>query len=394
MTLDDTATTTGRVVLTMQDGADQPMISTALYDQVGLRVTTAANRRTAGGTLSSTPLLFARLGIAVVDADEDQLQRLADLVGAPDSWLRAVEPERVVRPSGAEPPPLWEDTDGRTWGVAAIGATETEEVGVGVRVAVLDTGVDRGHPALADAVVDAASFVDGEGPHDGNGHGTHVAGTVGGRATEPRIGVAPGCELLVGKVLSDGGRGTDATVLDGIEWAMEAGCHVVSMSLGAPWPGPGRYSVAFETAASRALDLGTMMVAAAGNDSRRDDGHVAPVGSPANAPSIVAVGAVDAQERVADFSNGTVEDGGQVDVVGPGVDVLSAWPQAGTQRLSGTSMATPHVSGVVAILKARHPDAGPRELVGRLLKVARRVPQHATDVGAGVADARPAVDQL
>jgi subtilisin family serine protease len=129
------------------------------------------------------------------------------------------------------------------------------------------------------------------------------------------------------KVLSNQGSGADAGILAGIQWAITNKCPVVSMSLGAPvFPGEG-FSQIFEMVAQRALAAGTLIIAAAGNDSARP-GTIRPVGHPANCPSIMAVGALDVQMRVASFSNGGLnQQGGQVDIAGPGVAVRSSWPR-------------------------------------------------------------------
>jgi subtilisin family serine protease len=193
----------------------------------------------------------------------------------------------------------------------------------------------------------------------------------------------------VGKVLGNDGSGTDGEILSGIDWALGNGCGVISMSLGAPTEPDEPYSAVFEAVAQRAMAAGALLVAAAGNESQRRSGVVAPVGHPANCPSIVAVAAVDRTERIADFSCGTVGPVGQVDVAGPGVAVRSAW--AGEERyraLSGTSMATPHVAGLAALLGAAHGTSDPRQLGFLVLLHARRLALVSTDVGAGMASFR------
>jgi subtilisin family serine protease len=279
-----------------------------------------------------------------------------------------------------------------TWGIQAVRAAESTFSGRGVRVAVLDTGVDLTHPDLRGRIKGTRSFVDGETVADINGHGTHCIGTVGGPlkpAGAPRYGVAPGAQLYAGKVLGGpAGRGTDGWIIAGIAWAIEMGCRVVSMSLGAPTRPGEPFRRAYEVVARRAMARGTLIVAAAGNDSRRP-GLVAPVSSPANCPSILAVAAVDRALRVASFSNrGINPSGGQIDLAAPGVDVLSAG--IGSQRyrrLNGTSMATPHVAGIAALLGEAFPKATPASLVAYLGRAARRLPLPSTDVGVGLGQA-------
>ena len=141
--------------------------------------------------------------------------------------------------------------------------------------------------------------------------------------------------------------------------------------------------------ARRALRRDTLIVAAAGNDSRRSVGLVAPVSHPANCPSILAVGALDQRLQVADFSNrGTEQTGGQLDFAAPGVDVHSAWTMPDRyRRISGTNMATPHVAGVMALLAEENPNASAEELVALAFRTARRLEHPSWDVGAGLIQA-------
>lgn len=205
----------------------------------------------------------------------------------------------------------------------------------------------------------------------------------------PRYGVAFDAEIYAGKVLSNRGSGADEGILAGIEWALSNGCRIVSMSLGSPTAPGEPYSPVFERVARRALAQGMAIIAAAGNESERDAGVVAPVGHPANCPSISAVAALDSVLEVAAFSNGgSAPRGGQVDFAGPGVAVHSSWPMPTRYRtLSGTSMATPHAAGIAALLAEANPDATATELVGLLSQTARRLPLASTDVGAGLVQA-------
>ena len=162
------------------------------------------------------------------------------------------------------------------------------------------------------------------------------------------------------------------------------------MSLGAPTRPGQTFSAVFETAAGRAMKAGTLIIAAAGNDSRRSQGMPpAPVSHPANCPSIMAVAAIDDQLKVASFSNAGVNpSGGQIDIAGPGVRVRSSWPKPTLYNtISGTSMATPHVAGVAALLAEANPKASAAELWALLIRTARRLPLPASDVGAGFVQA-------
>lgn len=416
-------TRTGRLLVAFAPSAETGRIAGTLRNEVGVQAAEAFEMRSELGSAmkgleragAPDAVVFERLGVALISADPEQESRLLGLVRDPGSTMIAIEPERFVYPTSSDyvagfrdgvdalashlqpgehqPPPdddgpPWDEDDEATWGMRAVGALDALVTGTGVRVGILDTGIDADHPLLAPGIDQVVSFIEGEPPHDGHGHGTHVAGTIGARGGATRLGVAPGCRIFAAKVLSNAGSGTDGQVLDGIEWALENDCNIISMSLGSTWEGPGRFSEVYETVAGRALDQGCVIIAASGNDSSRSSGVIAPVGTPANAPSVVAVAATDVANAIADFSNGTVLPGGQIDVCGPGVDVLSTWPGDSTRRLSGTSMATPHASGVAALLAERDQPATARELLGRLLQVARRLPLPATDIGAGLVSGR------
>ena len=337
----------------------------------------------------SDGLLLHDLDVAVLTATEEQATALqADVGGAgPIMAVESVRTVQAITGDQATQPPAQREL---TWGLRALGAGESTAAGQGVRVAVLDTGMSPEHPDFADRTVVTNSFVSGESAEDGNGHGTHVIGTACGPrepATGPGYGVAYDAEIYAGKVLDNSGSGSDAEILAGISWAVANNCRVVSMSLGAPVePGQG-HSETFEQAARRALRRGTLIVAAAGNDSRRSEGSIGPVGHPANCPSIMAVGAVDSEGAIADFSSGTVDPDGAVDVTGPGVEVYSSWPMPDRYRtISGTSMATPHVAGVAALLAEQH-SASDWQLWARLCLSARRSALPSVDVGCGLVQA-------
>jgi subtilisin family serine protease len=220
-------------------------------------------------------------------------------------------------------PNHWKDTRGRA-----------------VRVAVLDTGIDLSHPDLADAIDDARDFTASRfGPADQNGHGTHTAGTIAARQNNLGvIGVAPDCRLLIGKVLGDDGSGSSANVAAGIDWAADSGADIISMSLGSPDPDD-----ALLAAIERAVAKGKFIIAAAGNDGRDNS-----VNYPARWSGTIAVAAVDASGHLAPFSS----RGPEVDIAAPGENILSTWLRGTYAKLSGTSMATPFVAGVTALLVA------------------------------------------
>ena len=384
---------TGRYLVLLEDDwlhADRDFERVA-----GIRIADATEAGTSSVLWQADGVLMRELGVAIVSADQDQVTALVRAAEEPGP-IALVEPERYVR--AIEPPAPPPDVVGTpvidetiaTWGLRATGVANSTATGEGVRLAVLDTGFDLTHPDFAGRTLVHSSFVQGEEVQDGNGHGTHCVGTsCGPRECDdgPGYGVAHRADIHVGKVLSNEGSGGDGGILSGIEWAITNECAIVSMSLGAATSPGQAYSRTYERAARRAMAKGTLIIAAAGNESDRRLGKVSPVGHPANCPSIMSVSAVDAAGAMAWFSCGTVDAIGSVDITGPGLDVHSAWPMPlRHKRISGTSMATPHVSGVAALI-AQATGARGYELWARLAQMARRIPLPSTDVGAGLVQA-------
>jgi subtilisin len=370
--------TTGRSLVLFDDGAAAAGID-AVQAATGLELATAQ-------------ALFELLGVAVVEAPPDRLAQ----AGASDAIL-AVEAERVVYALEVTPGPIRDaapapvDESQATWGLQATKVIDSARTGRGIRVAVLDTGLDEQHPDFAGRAITTRSFVEGEEVQDGHGHGTHCIGTAlgpGSPEIAPRYGIASEGEIFAGKVLSNAGSGGDAGILAGIEWAIENGCAVVSMSVGAPTQPGQAFSQVFERVARRAQDAGTLIVAAAGNESDRPD-VINPVAHPANCPSIMAVGAVDAEGAIAPFSNRGIDPGGgEVDIAAPGVAVYSSWPLPTRYRtISGTSMATPHVAGIAALYAEQDATARGATLGALLTDGAQRMTLPPQDVGAGLVQA-------
>jgi subtilisin len=370
-------------------------------------------------------VVFENIGVAVVNTPPDQLESLS-IAATEDSPILVIEPEKYVyalttsdeylrgyRDAVADLARrvLGEgeathadqafvealDESQLTWGLQATKVPTSRFSGRGIRVAVLDTGLDFGHPDFANRAVTSRSFISGvPTAQDGHGHGTHCIGTSCGPRVPrqlPRYGIAYEAQIFAGKVLSDQGSGADGGILAGIDWAINNKCAVVSMSLGAPVQPGESPSVVYETIAQRALNAGTLIIAAAGNDSRKPDGTrmepPRPVGRPANSPSIMAVAALDANIRVAPFSNGGINpNGGEVNIAGPGVAVRSSWPRPKLYNtISGTSMATPHVAGIAALFAQASPNTRGRLLWQLLLQNARHLTSSTRDVGAGLVQA-------
>lgn len=286
-------------------------------------------------------------------------------------------------------PDSYSDNSQAYWGVHAVRALTSQYTGKNIPVAILDTGFLLAHPDFQSRGIISKSFISGEDVNDLNGHGTHCTGNASGGirgSNGTRYGVSYESNIYIGKVLSNAGSGSDSGILAGMDWAMTNGCKIISMSLGAPTRPGQSHSRIYEDIAKNALDNGTLIIAAAGNESRRSNGDIRPVGHPANCPSIMAVAAVDRFLKVADFSCGGINaNGGEVDIAGPGVAVMSSYksPQI-YASLSGTSMATPFVSGVAAQLWEKNPTATPKQIWEELINTARPLGLPARDVGAGL----------
>ncbi|NDY90993.1 S8 family serine peptidase [Ideonella sp. TBM-1] len=363
------------------------------------------------------------------EADAATLGELRQRLAAHPGVLK-VEPDRRLRPTAATPvaapsDPRWPDQ----WhyhepagGINLLPAWALTQ-GEGVVVAVVDTGV-RPHADLSANLVPGYDFirkktvaVDGDGrdadptdPGDGCGpigklygsswHGTHVAGTVAALTDNALgvAGVAPSARVLPVRVLGCGG-GYTSDIAAGVYWAaggavkgVPANAHparVINMSLG----GSGACPSFFQRAISEATALGALVVVAAGNDNENASGH-----NPANCQDVLTVAAVGRQGGKASYSN----FGSVVRIAGPGGDgsagVLSTYnagfikPKADSyDELQGTSMATPHVAGVAALVMARHPALTPAQVAQKLVDTARPFPATCRQCGAGIVDAEAAV---
>ena len=322
------------------------------------------------------------------------------------------------RVTAAEPRQATDPLAAQQWGLDAIGTGYAWNRTMGspeIIVAVVDTGIDLSHPDLRGRLVPGISFVNeitrpsGEpgddevvpfknvGPVDDNGHGTHVAGIIAAEANngEGGAGVAPGCKLMPVKVLGYNTRGFDGDVSAGIVWAADHGAKVINMSLGGEGGGQ-----TLERAVRYAQARGAIVIAAMGNDGE-DAAHAygSNVNYPASYAGVVAVAATDSDGSVAGFSN----HGTWTGVAAPGVRILSTAPtydvwdpmQEGYDRLSGTSMATPFVAGVAALLASANPSLRGPELRQRLLGSAGDIlfPGFDLATGQGLVDAGKALGQ-
>lgn len=261
----------------------------------------------------------------------------------------------------------------RDWGLRQFRIPEAwkSSRGAGVRIAVLDTGIDANHRDLKNQVRAVANFTNSAyHVRDMQGHGTHCAGVIAAREdNQGMVGVCPDLGqsdggLLIGKVLGDDGSGLGSWVTAGIDWAVAEGAEIISMSLGGRVPDKDIHE-----AIVRAAEAGVLVIAAAGNDGgggTQEDR----VNYPGRYAETIAVGAVGRDELIAEFSS----RGEAVDIAAPGEKILSTFPGNKYVRLSGTSMATPFVAGVVGLICAQR-ELGTVDALRQLLY------EHAEDAG-------------
>lgn len=342
----------------------------------------AASVRGSGGRLGGW--IEGRRNVAVVTvpkgmAREAYARRLAS---DPDvAWVQPNYRYRVAAWPGDSPNDPYFPMQ---WGLPRIGMVSAWSVTAGssdVVVAVIDTGVDLDHPDLVgriDTENDWDFVADDPTPDDQHGHGTHVAGIIVATTNngECVAGVAPGCTVLPIRVLNAGGKGTTASLIAGIDWAVSKGADVINLSIGGEfWPDPLEVQ-----AVADAYRAGSVVVAAVGNSAYGDRGWIPAYGAeyPAHAWGAVGVGATTQGDARAGFSN----YGAGVDMAAPGSDVLSTmmpgsryvssnrWVGPYSAYLDGTSMASPHVAGVAALLRSLHPDWTAPQVVHQVLGTA------------------------
>jgi subtilisin family serine protease len=401
----DESLETGRFIVTYRDQAHDEGVRS--LKGRGLRIADARDFKDQAVAIEDVgdadALTFPEIGVAVVGSAAAASRGLSAQTeveaGGP---IEAVEPEyfvfandqsdylrgfaraveTITRDLGGHAglvPPAPDDVEaeavGATWGLKACRVTLSTRSGLNIKVAVLDTGLDLGHPDFAGRLIASKSFV-GQPVQDLHGHGTHTTGTACGPktppGTTPRYGIGYQARIFVGKVLSNSGSGATAGVLAGMNWAIANRCQVISMSLGAQTP----VQTAYTAAGSAALSKGCLIIAAAGNAAGA-------TGAPANSPTIMSVASLDPTLAPSGFSNF-----GKIEIAAPGRDVFSSYPRPRRYAtLSGTSMATPHVSGCAALWAQTSTSLRGMALWRKLQSTSRHLTSPPARVGSGLVQA-------
>ncbi|QDY79013.1 S8 family peptidase [Streptomyces qinzhouensis] len=366
---------------------------------VGYRGATAGTARagvraTEGTTVRRT---LATLGADAVTSATGTTGELWDALTRPDGEGSATTTSGIGR--------VWLDgvrkasLDRSTAQIGAPAAWARSLDGTGVKIAVLDTGIDDSHPDLAGRVVAEKNFTPASGSRDRHGHGTHVASIAAGTGKKDARfkGVAPGAELINAKVLDDSGNGEDSGIVAGIDWAVAQGATVLNLSLG----GTDTPQVdALEAQINKlSAEKGVLFAVAAGNYGPGPKS----IDSPGSAEAALTVGAVDDNDKIADFSGvgpRNWDAGLKPDVTAPGVATTAAslanapgQSPAGYISMDGTSMATPHAAGAAALLKQKNPGWTGAQLKSVLMGSAKGGAYSVFQQGAGRIAVDQAIDQ-
>ena len=399
----DDSLETGRYIVTFKEDALESGVK-SLREQ-GLRIADTRDFEEQAARLDAVgdadTLVFPEVGAAVISGGSFRERNLAAMDVSDESPVETIEPEyfafaeneqdrylqgfrraveTIALDLGTERErELDEEADpavvGATWGLIACKVPPSSRTGLGIKVAVLDTGMDLGHPDFAGRSFTTGTFV-GQPVQDLHGHGTHCIGTACGpkapAGATPRYGIGYRTLIFAGKVLSNSGSGSTASVLAGMNWAIANRCPVISMSLGAQTP----VQAAYTQAGAQALAKGLLIIAAAGNASSA-------TGAPANSPTIMSVASLDQNLAPSNFSNF-----GKIEIAAPGRDVFSSWPRPTRYRtISGTSMATPHVAGCASLWAQTSPALRGAALWKKLQVTAKPLPFPPSRVGKGLVQA-------
>ncbi|RAU97882.1 S8 family peptidase [Paenibacillus sp. YN15] len=256
------------------------------------------------------------------------------------------------------------------WGIRHIQAPLAWKTATGreIRIGVIDTGVDFAHPDLRDSIAGGINLIHRHlPPLDDNGHGTHISGTIAAGAGQGMSGVAPHAKLYAVKAFDHNGTSFVTDIVKGIDWCVTHGIHIINMSFGMK-----SYSPALEAAVRNAAKEGVIIIASSGNEGKKGI-----IDYPARFPTAIAVGATGRNGKIAHFTNRST----QIDIYAPGERIVSTWLNGKYQELSGTSMATSHISGVAALMMAVKPGIGLSSLLAGLQRSAMPISSTARKAG-------------
>ncbi|OFW34703.1 MAG: hypothetical protein A2074_01510 [Candidatus Aquicultor primus] len=334
--------------------------------------------------LTRKPKLSVRHIIKMVNAISASLPAGDVEAFVREPWVERIEEDEKVYAVLDESLPL----------VKVPQAWDSGLTGKGVKIAIIDTGIDISHPDFTGRILATQDFTL-EGFRDSNGHGSLVAGIAAGSGSYSSAkfkGVAPGALILAGKVLTADGSGRMSDVMAAVEWSVDLAADIINLSLGASGSSDGGDALC--EICDRAVESGTVVCVAAGNDgpNRRT------VGSPAAARRVITVGAATANGLVAEFSSRgpTSDDRLKPEIIAPGIDIISARAKdtrAGKPldnyytSATGTSMATPHVAGIIALLLEAGRESSPQLMREALLNTATDLELDDYAQGAGMVDA-------
>lgn len=289
---------------------------------------------------------------------------------------KTAAPPRGKKPPKEDPPPPQQDLP---WGVDRIEADTVwgETTGLGIKVAVMDTGIDLDHPDLAGNIKGNENLINlRKSGDDDNGHGTHVAGIIAAVNNDIGVvGTGPEIYLYAVKVLDRNGSGYLSDLIEGLDWCINNGMNVVNMSLGAPYD-----NRSFHDAIAGAYRAGLIQVAAAGNNGETDGAIL----YPAKYPETIAVSAVGKNTEGSLYFAPFSSYGDEIDVTAPGVDIKSTYKGSVYKVLSGTSMAAPHVSGVAALAISVWGPLSPDDMKSHLKETAKDLWLDFIEQGAGL----------
>lgn len=324
----------------------------AVPGQLIVRFKPTANINAINAKVGATLIRFnAALNMATVKVPSGMSVNTADSAYTSQSGVMYAEPNYIHRATYIPNDPAFASQQYAPQKIGAIAGWDRAQGNANVIIAIIDTGVDSGHPDLAGKMISGFDFVNNDSdPFDDNGHGTHCAGNAAG-ATNNGIGaagIAPLCKIMPVKVLNAGGSGAIDWIVSGITYAADNGAKIISLSLGGLNP-----SQAYKDAGAYALSKGAIPIAAAGNNGTTDKFY------PAAWDEYLAVAATDRNDLKAGFSNFGAD---WVDVAAPGVDIYATFPGGGYGNSSGTSMACPVVAGLAGVIAGVDPTFTPARI--------------------------------